>query len=214
MRKKYILFDFDGTLLNTNDVIVASWQATYDHYLGYVPPRKEIESSFGETLMSTIARFFEGHKAEDVRDYYRAYQDAHCDGMVYVYDDIVTLLDILRNRGYKIGIATSRTTTSMMMYLVEHKIDGYIDDFVTMDDVKKHKPHPDKILKLLEKFGAKPEEAIMLGDTKYDIGCAMNAGVESVLVGWSHYIDEEQMKEEGYEPTYKIDSPLDLLSLV
>jgi pyrophosphatase PpaX len=67
---------------------------------------------------------------------------------------------------------------------------------------------------VLEQFGAGPEEAIMVGDTKYDIGCANNAGVDSVLVRWSHYVDEEAMEAEGYVPTYYIDKPDELMELI
>lgn len=214
MKKKYIIFDFDGTLLNTNDVIVASWEASFKHFLGFKPERRAIEATFGETLKHTILRFFPDETYETVRDYYREYQNNHCDEMVSVYDDIRDLLDILKDRDFKIAVATSRTTYSLWNYMRDHEIDGYIDVVVTMDDVTKHKPHSETVDKVLEKFGASPEEAIMVGDTKYDIGCAMNAGVDSVLVGWSHYVDLEQMKKEGYIPTYIIEKPLDLLDII
>lgn len=154
--KKYIIFDFDGTLLNTNDIIVASWEATFENYLGYIPDRREIEATFGETLKSTIRRYFPNEKYEDVRDYYRAYQDANCDGMVYVYDGIRELIGELRAMGCKIGVATSRTTKSYWKYMSEFDMLDYVDEVVTMDDVKKHKPHPDTINKVLEKFGGTP----------------------------------------------------------
>ena len=54
--KKYIIFDFDGTLANTNDIIVASWQATFEHFLGHSMPVREIEATFGEILVNTIGR--------------------------------------------------------------------------------------------------------------------------------------------------------------
>ncbi|MBR2539670.1 MAG: HAD family hydrolase [Mogibacterium sp.] len=214
MKKKYIIFDFDGTLLNTNDVIVASWEATFENFLGYMPVRKKIEATFGETLKNTIKRCFPNESYEDVRDYYRKYQDEHCDGMVYVYDGIRELLEELREMGCKIGVATSRTTRSYWKYMEDFNLLHLVDEVVTMDDVKKHKPHPDTILKLLEKFGATPEESIMLGDTKYDIGCAMNAGVDSVLVGWSHYVDMEDMAADGFVPTYQLARPADLLPII
>ena len=63
--KKYIIFDFDGTLANTNDVIVASWQATLEHYLGHSLPVREIEATFGETLMHTIAEKLPGEDPDE-----------------------------------------------------------------------------------------------------------------------------------------------------
>lgn len=57
-------------------------------------------------------------------------------------------------------------------------------------------------------------QAIMIGDTKYDIGCANNAGIDSVLVGWSHYVDEASMAADGFAPTHRISKPEDLLALI
>ena len=58
------------------------------------------------------------------------------------------------------------------------------------------------------------EAAIMVGDTKYDIGCANNARVDSILVGWSHYVDEEDMKAAGFVPTYRIERPEQILKVI
>ena len=54
----------------------------------------------------------------------------------------------------------------------------------------------------------------MIGDTKYDIGCANNAGVDSALVGWSHYVDEESMAADGFVPTYRLGTPAELLEII
>lgn len=212
--KKYIIWDFDGTIANTNDVILASWQATYEHYLGHVLPEREIEATYGETLRHTIEEKIPDASYEEVRDYYRAYQDAHCAGMVYVFEGIKELLEELRARGCRIGVATSRTSNSFLRYVRELGIDGYFDELVSMEDVKRHKPHPESVELLLERFGASPEEAIMIGDTKYDIGCANNAGVDSALVGWSHYVDEESMAADGFVPTYRLGTPAELLEII
>ena len=89
MNKKYIIFDFDGTIANTNDIIIASWQATFEHYLGYTLPVREIEATFGEILVNTIGRLIPDAPVNEVVDFYRAYQDSHqqdydvyaCDGV-------------------------------------------------------------------------------------------------------------------------------------
>lgn len=214
MKKPYVIWDFDGTIANTNDVILDSWQATFEHYLGHRLPVRDIEATFGETLKHTIAELIPGEPYEEVRDYYRAYQDAHCQGKVYVFEGVQELLERLRAEGYRIGIATSRTQYSFWKYMKELGIDSYVDVLVSMEDVEKHKPDPESINKVLDKFGAAPEEAIMIGDTKYDVGCANNAGVDSVLVGWSHYVDMDSMAADGFVPTYIIEKPFDLLGII
>jgi pyrophosphatase PpaX len=214
MKKPYVILDFDGTIANTNNIIVESWQATFEHYLGHRKPVREVEATFGETLKHTIEELLPGEDYEEVRDFYRDYQYAHNKGAVYVFDGVREMMELLKVEGHRIGIATSRTAHSFWTYMRELDLDEYVDVLVTMEDVKKHKPDPESINKVLEQFGARPEEAIMVGDTKYDIGCANNAGVDSVLVRWSHYVDEEAMEAEGYVPTYYIDKPDELMELI
>ena len=230
MNKKYIIFDFDGTLANTNNIIIASWQATFEHYLGYTLPVREIEATFGEILVNTIGRLIPDAPVNEVVDYYRAYQDSHQqDYEVYVFEGIRELLEQLRERGCIIGVGTSRTAYSFWNYMKKLGMDGYVDEAVTMNDVTSHKPDPETIDAVLIKMMAHAGEAydsgsgipdavrkaaLMVGDTKYDIGCANNAGVDSVMVGWSHYVDEEDMLADGFVPTYRMERPEQLLEII
>ena len=215
MKKPYIIFDFDGTIANTNNIIIASWQSTFKRFLGHERPVREIEATFGETLYDSVDRLIPGEPVDEVVAHYRNYQDTHQEEYrVYVFEGVRELMDELRARGHKLGVATSRTVKSFSKYMRELDMEGYIDEIVTMEDVTNHKPHPESVERVLEKFGASPGEAIMIGDTKYDIGCANNAGVDSVLVGWSHYVDEEAMAADGFEPTHRIMRPDQLLGLV
>ena len=101
-------------------------------------------------------------------------------------------------------------------------IEHLVDVTVSMNDVTNHKPHPETAEVVLSKLMARDgsacdnakEAAIFIGDTKFDIGCANAAGIDSVLVGWSHYVDKEALAAEGYVPTYEIDKPSDLLKLI
>ena len=230
MNKKYIIFDFDGTLANTNNIIIASWQATFEHYLGHTLPVREIEATFGEILVNTIGRLIPDAPVNEVVDYYRAYQDSHQqDYEVYVFEGIRELLEQLRERGCIIGVGTSRTAYSFWNYMKKLGMDGYVDEVVTMNDVTSHKPDPETIDAVLIKMMAHAGEAydsgsgipdavrkaaLMVGDTKYDIGCANNAGVDSVMVGWSHYVDEEDMLADGFVPTYRMERPEQLLEII
>ncbi len=230
MKKRYIIFDFDGTLANTNNIIVASWQATFEKYLGYSLTVREIEATFGEVLADTIGRLLPDAPVSEVVDYYRAYQNSHQqDYKVYVFEGVRELLEQLRARGCVIGVGTSRTAYSFWNYMKLLGMDQLVDAVVTMNEVTSHKPDPETIDAVLIKMMSHCNEpydaeagipdsirdaALMVGDTKYDIGCANNAGVDSVMVGWSHYIDEEAMLAEGFEPTYYIDKPEQMLEII
>ena len=238
--KKYIIWDFDGTIANTNDIITASWQATFRHYLGCEKPVEEIEATFGETLMHTIPNAVPGVDVDEVIDFYRDFQDSHHDVFnVRLFDGIRETLEALRERGCLLGIGTSRTAYSLQNYMRELGVQHLVDEIVTMEDVERHKPDPETanavLLKLMSHDKASwdaaeeglvrdgddvaipdsvKKAALFIGDTKFDIGCANAAGVDSVLVGWSHYVDEEAMAAEGYVPTYKISTPQELLSII
>ena len=225
MKKKYIIFDFDGTIANTNDIIIASRQATFEHFLGHSMPVRDIEATFGETLVNTIGRLIPDAPVEEVVNYYRAYQDSHkSESNVYVFPGIKELLEELRARGCVIGVGTSRTAYSFWNYMKMFGMEDAVDEVVTMNDVTAHKPDPETIDAVLRKMTARGGEsqeseavrsaAVMIGDTKYDIGCANNAGIDSVMIGWSHYVDEEAMIAGGFVPTYHIDKPEQLLDII
>ena len=224
MKKRYIIFDFDGTLVNTNDIIMASWQATLRRFLGHELPERAVEVTYGEVLVSTMPKLIPGVNVEEAVNYYREFQDSHHDDYaVYAFDGIRELLAELRKRGCRIGVGTSRTAYSYKDYMDMLDMNGLVDESVTMDDVTRHKPDPDTAEAVLKKLAARDgrewsdelrREAIFIGDTKYDMGCARNAGIDSVLVGWSHYIDEEDMAASGFEPVYRIKTPEELLELI
>ncbi len=224
MKKKYIIFDFDGTLVNTNDIIMDSWQATLRHYLGHGLPERTVEATYGEILVASMPKLIPGVNVEEAVEYYRDYQDTHQDGeIVYVFEGIRELVEELRRRGCLIGVGTSRTAKSFHDYMSQLGMDDMVDEVVTMNDVIEHKPHPETAEAVLRKLAAHDgrelsaetrDLAIFIGDTKYDVGCSQNAGIDSVLVGWSHYIDEEDMAAHGFEPTYRIKKPADLLDII
>lgn len=239
MKKKYIIFDFDGTLVNTNRIIIDSWQACFEHFLGHRLPVETIEATFGEVLMYSISYLIPDEDVDEVVDYYRKYQNEHKSAeTVNVFDGIKEVLAELRQRGCIIGVGTSRTTNSFWKFMEMFGMKDSIDAAVTMNDVEKHKPDPETINAVLLKMMAHDKEAwkeveeeatrggdaeipqdvldaaIMIGDTKFDIGCAQNAGIDSVLIGWSHYVDEDDMKAHGFEPTYRIKEPKELLDIL
>ncbi len=211
--KKYILFDFDGTLVNTNDVILASWQHTYKHYLGHEMSVEHITSCFGEPLLLTMAREFPGVDPQESADVYRRFQMENADKLVTIFPGIKELLADLKDAGYVLGIVTSRTRDSALRYMNMFDITSYFSDLVTCDDTTVHKPNPEPILLAMEKLGASAEESIMIGDSPFDIKCANNAGVDSVMVNWRITCDETSMIDDA-KVDYWIQKPAELVELL
>ena len=211
--KKYILFDFDGTLVNTNDVILASWQHTYRHYLGHEMPVDHITSCFGEPLLLTMEREFPGVDPQESADVYRQFQQENADKLVTIFPGIKELLADLKEAGYVLGIVTSRTRESALRYMDMFAITSYFSDLVTCDDTTVHKPNPEPILLAMSKLGASAEESIMIGDSPFDIKCANNAGVDSVMVNWRITCDETSVIDDA-KVDYWLHQPSDLVELL
>ena len=211
--KKYILFDFDGTLVNTNDVILASWQHTYRHYLGHEMPVDHITSCFGEPLLLTMEREFPGVDPQESADVYRQFQLENADKLVTIFPGINELLADLKEAGYVLGIVTSRTRESALRYMDMFGITSYFSDLVTCDDTTVHKPNPEPILLAMSKLGASAEESIMIGDSPFDIKCANNAGVDSVMVNWRITCDETSVIDDA-KVDYWLHQPSDLVELL
>ena len=209
---KSIIFDFDGTLINTNDVIIEAWQYTYRHYGQEEKPIEHITKCFGEPLLATMAREFPDIDPQESAQVYRDRQVAKAEELVSLFDDIPELLASLRKEGYKIGIVTSRTRESTLGYLRQFGIEDCFDGIVTCDDTDKHKPDPEPVLMGLKKLGAMAEEALMIGDSSFDMKSANNAGVKTVLVGWRVAAANEDIGECKVD--YSIDEPMELMELL
>ena len=208
-----VLFDFDGTLVNTNDVIVASWQHTYMHYLGREETLEKITACFGEPLLLTMEREFPEVDPEESAEVYRRYQREYADELVKIFPGIKELLEELCKAGYRMGIVTSRTRESAQRYMDMFGIGPYFEAMVTREDTDIHKPNPEPILLCLDRMGITADEAIMVGDSPFDIKCANNAEVKSILVDWRITGDGESPIADAVED-YTIAEPAELMEVL
>jgi pyrophosphatase PpaX len=208
-----ILFDFDGTVMNTNQVIINSWQHTFRTLTGAERPVEDIIATFGEILHDTVARFFPDVPVEEAVEVYRSYHRDNFGPMISVFPGVRELLEALKARGYTLAIVTSRLPATTAEGLEKYGLSGHFDLVVTCADCKKFKPDPEPALIALEKLGKKPEEAIMVGDTLNDILCARRAGVRSVLVGWAVAVPEGRLSGTD-APDYRIEKAGDLLDIL
>ncbi|MBR5516983.1 MAG: HAD-IA family hydrolase [Firmicutes bacterium] len=207
-----ILFDFDGTVINTNDVVTDAWQYTYKHYLGHEMPVEHIEKTFGEPLMLSMEREFPGVPAIESAGIYRKRQAEMAEKLVNLFPGIVEMLEAVKEAGYKTCVVTSRTKETTLYYMNQFGITHYFDGLVSCDDTTIHKPNPEPALLGLEKVAAKAEEAVMVGDSPYDMLCANNAGVKTVLVEWRAKGNDDKLKECKVD--FVIEKPMDLLEIL
>lgn len=208
-----VLFDFDGTLVNTNDVIIASWQHTYMYYLGREESLEKITACFGEPLLLTMEREFPEVDPRESAEVYRNFQKENADELVKIFPGIKELLESLKTDGFRMGVVTSRTRESAQRYMDMFGIGDFFEEMVSCDDTEIHKPNPEPILLCLKKMGITAEEALMVGDSPFDIKCANNAGVKSVLVGWRITGDGQTLIDDARED-FTISEPSELVGVL
>jgi pyrophosphatase PpaX len=160
-----------------------------------------------------MSKLFPGRNTEEMVNTYRDYQRKVYKEKIHMFPGIAELISELKARGYLMGIVTSRLWESTTQGLYKFDIAHLFDAVVSAEDTTVHKPDPAPCLICLEKLGLEPHEALFVGDSKFDVLCARNAGVQSVLVGWSICVTEEQ-KEGIYKPDHFIEKPEELLELL
>ena len=161
----------------------------------------------------TMEKLFPNVPVEESIQVYRSYHYDNFGELISLFPGMKELIAELKKRGYKLGMVTSRLRRTTEQGMEKYGIMEYFDTVVTADDTDKHKPDPEPINIALEKLGSVPEKSIMLGDTMFDILCAKNAGVKSVLVSWAMAVSEEE-KTGPNRPDYIIDQADDLLKLL
>ena len=211
---KAVLFDFDGTIFDTNKLIIESWQQVFRVMTGSETDEAKLKATFGEPLLITMERWFPG-ESERLVDIYRNHQKDIYFKMIELYPGMAELIKKLKALGYMNAVVTSRLTSSTINTLDKFDLTKYFDVIVTCDDTDKHKPDPEPALVALEKLGIKADEAIMIGDSHFDVLCAQNAGVKAVLVGWSEAASVTLNGGEiNYKPDYIIEKAEDLLEII
>ncbi|NLY70500.1 MAG: HAD-IA family hydrolase [Clostridiales bacterium] len=208
-----VIFDFDGTIMNTNDVVIKSWQHTFRTIEGKERPVESIIATFGEPLYVTMEKMFPEIPVEEAVEIYRSYLRENFNEMIEPFPGMVELVQKVKEMDYKTGLVTSRVGDTTRQGLEKFGLAPYIDCLVTCDDTDKHKPHPEPLNIALNKLCSRNSESIMLGDTMFDILCAKNAGVKSVLVGWQVAVSKDEI-EGPNGPDYIIEKPEDLFEII
>lgn len=191
MRLKVVLFDFDGTLVDTTELIFESMRYTVGKVLGEQRPREELMANVGQPLPRQMEAF-SPDRVDELLEAYRTYNDAKHEKYIRSYPHIPEALERLRGAGIQVGVVTSKHRHSVELALDSFpELRGAVDAFVTMEDTKKHKPDPEPLLKGLERLGgASPEVAAYVGDAPFDVAAAKAAGVTSVAVSWGAFTEE------------------------
>lgn len=186
---KGVIFDIDGTLTFTNQLIFDSFNHITQKYLGKHYSNEEVIALFGPTEDVIFKQLFPTQFEQVKKDYYEYYHQNH--QIALLYDGIKELLIDLKNANCILGIYIGKGRTSSLITLNFLGVRKLFDLIVTGDDVENHKPSPEGIIKFINEFGLDKKEIIMIGDAPSDIEAAKEAGVEIASVIWDSYSSEK-----------------------
>ena len=206
-----VLFDLDGTIINTNELIIT----TFMHFIeknGLKPhTREEIIPHMGMTLEHQL-QIFSGREdvAELVADYRKYNRERH-DELIRDFPHVKEVISSLYEQGITMGIVTTKIKETTLLALNMFGLKPYMKSIVTVEDVKHPKPHPEPILTAMRELNADPARTLMVGDSAADLQCAKAAGVHAAGVAWS--LKGESMLRK-YDPDYILQDMTDLYGIL
>jgi pyrophosphatase PpaX len=195
VRFPVVLFDFDGTVVDSGAMILASFRHATKTVLDRELSDAELLAAVGTPLHEQM-RLIDAERAEELVAVYRAHNEPLHDAL-QPCDGILDVLGQLKDEGRRLGIVTAKRGATVELAFAVLPLRDYFDIVVAAEDVERHKPAPDPLLVALERLDAQPDEAVYVGDSPFDVAAAKAAGVHSVAVTWGGIYGEEALQAGG-----------------
>ena len=194
-----VLFDLDGTLLNTLDDLWASGCAMMEH-LGLPPlTREQVRQYVGNGMANYVRLALPGGEGnprfDEALTFIRAYYDAHCMGVTAPYPGVLELMAELKRRGVATGVVSNKPHSAVVP-LVEHFFPGLASCAMGQQEGMRRKPAADMVNAALTQLGADKASALYVGDSEVDVKTAQNSGLPCLCVSWG-FRDRAQQEEAG-----------------
>jgi len=212
MRSRVVLFDLDGTLIDSGPIILASMQHATRTVLGREIAYEELAATVGGQGLVSQMRALDPDRVEELVEVYKEHNDPLHETLE-AFDDFLDLLPRLRDEGRRLGIVTAKRHRTVRLALDRFpELAEQFEVVVGYEDTERHKPEPDPVLLALDRLGAAPAEAAYVGDSPFDIQAAKAAGTFAVAVGWGGIHADERLLEE--EPDAFVREPAELLDVL
>lgn len=222
--RRVLLFDFDGTLVNTTPLILKSFRATWQQVFGFTMDDADYIKTFGTLLHSALKQLTQeciadgrisavtdlNSKADELLKTYREFNWRWHDETIEPFDGVADAVHELKARGYQLGIVSSKLRVGVERGLNMFAMAELFDVIVSADDVTNHKPHPEPLFRALEKFDAAPHQAIYIGDSTHDIVAGKAAQLATAAATWGPF---PRHQLEALQPDYLLNEPNELLHL-
>ena len=190
-----LLFDLDGTLIDSIELILSSARYAFEGFQGRAPTDDEWRALIGRPLVDSF-REFVSDEPEIARliGRYREHQLQHHDRLVHAYDGVVAVIQQFARAGYPMALVTSKADWLARRALVHVGLDAVIPVIVGCDSTSRHKPHPEPVHHALGLLRAEPKDAIFVGDSPHDVEAGQGAGVYTIGVTWGAFTVEEMTR--------------------
>lgn len=195
-RYQAIIFDMDGTLINSDELVFHIYEQLTKKYVPLIAfetlnPHDVLALSYPEVL-ERLYGTFQQHHFEAILWFHQELKHQY----LTIYDGVIEMLTHLKNKGYRIGLFTSEMRRIALDELSILKIDHFFDHIIAFDDINNPKPHPEGLNDMMRIFKCKPHEMVMIGDQASDALAAKQAGVFSILM------DHKQAKPSHFLPLF------------
>jgi pyrophosphatase PpaX len=211
MRFPVVLFDLDGTVIDSGAIILASMRHAAKKVLGAEVPDEELMAAVGGPGLEAQMHALSPDRVEELVNVYRAHNEPLHEGLVCCagMDDVLARL---KDEGRRLGIVTAKRRMTVELAFAQVPIEHLFETVVGGDETERHKPDPEPLLLALERLGARPEDAAYVGDAPFDVRAAKAAGLFSVGVTWGGIHTRERLEAEG--PDALVDTPEELHGLL
>jgi pyrophosphatase PpaX len=212
VRYPVVLFDLDGTLIDSGPIILASMQHAVKAVLGRDLPEEELAATVGGQGLVAQMRALDAARVDELVEAYRVHNDPLHETLE-AFSGMLDVLPCLREDGRKLGIVTAKRHRTVALaldrfpWLVEN-----FDTVIAYEDTERHKPDPAPVLAGIERLGGVPDASAYVGDSPFDIAAAKAAGAFAVAVGWGGIHADERLLAE--DPDVLVHDPQELLDVL
>jgi pyrophosphatase PpaX len=211
MRYPTVLFDLDGTLIDSGEIILSSFRHATQTVLEREIPDEVLAAAVGGSNIYEQMRAFDEERAEELVRVYREHNEPLHDDLV-AFEGIERVLERLKSEGRQLGIVTAKRRRTVDLAFAILPLERYFDAVVTAEQTDFHKPHPEPVLTALERLGSEPAEAAFVGDSPFDMGAGNAAGVFTVAVSWGKIHPVERLRQAGANVV--VHSPAELFDVL
>lgn len=208
-KPRALLFDLDGTLIDTEELILTSLRHATAQVLPTVPPDDVLRDMIGIPLKRQMEKL-DPEGAEEMLGLYREHNNQHHDDLIKGFPDVEEVLVKLAAAGYRLAVVTSKMTDQALRGLRVFNLEGHFEFVQGADKTTRHKPEPEPLLYAAEMLGLPPGDCAYIGDSPYDMESARAAGMLAVAALWGIFSCERLLAAGGQQTAA---TPRELLSL-